>query len=280
MKKHYIPSLACGLAMLTLTSCFQNMDHPAFDYPESTGVAPETPLLMYLPFDEEDIRDKGEWGFIVADNGNAQFSDDAASGMSYLGASDAYILARTPSVLGDGLADLGSCTVAFWMKAEKNNPAYGIFCIPNTKTFWGNFELYLENHSSPTEAFFKIHLYTCNATQDNIEKWVEAKVENVFGTEWVHMAFVYDGNTSTMTVYRNGEVALTQDLAGYGPLKFKDVGASLAVGAFQFSTTPSLTEGASAQTWASNFIGQLDQFRFYNAALSADDIRTLYGNKE
>ena len=94
------------------------------------------------------------------------------------------------------------------------------------------------------------------------------------------MAFVYDGNTSIMTVYRNGEVALTSDLAGYGPLKFKDTGETLAVGAFQFSTTPSLTEGTGAQTWASNFIGQLDQFRFYNTALSADDIRALYGNKE
>lgn len=66
------------------------------------------------------------------------------------------------------------------------------------------------------------------------------------------MAFVYDGSNSTVTVYRNGESAFTKELPGYGKLKFKDLG-TLAIGAFQFSTKPSLTEGAGAQSWASNF---------------------------
>lgn len=55
--------MASCLFALCMQSCFQDMDHPAFDYPESTGEVPTTPLKMYLPFDEEDIRDKGEWGF-------------------------------------------------------------------------------------------------------------------------------------------------------------------------------------------------------------------------
>ena len=71
--KKYIVSVASCLFALCMQSCFQDMDHPAFDYPESTGEVPTTPLKMYLPFDEEDIRDKGEWGFLVADNGNAKF---------------------------------------------------------------------------------------------------------------------------------------------------------------------------------------------------------------
>ena len=52
------------------------------------------------------------------------------------------------------------------------------------------------------------------------------------------------------------------------------------LGAFQFSTKPSLTEGAGAQSWASNFPGQLDQFRFYDRAISASDIKQLYSGKE
>ncbi len=74
--KKYIVSVASCLFALCMQSCFQDMDHPAFDYPESTGEVPTTPLKMYLPFDEEDIRDKGEWGFLVADNGNAKFAED------------------------------------------------------------------------------------------------------------------------------------------------------------------------------------------------------------
>ncbi|WP_349936579.1 LamG domain-containing protein, partial [Bacteroides cellulosilyticus] len=197
----------------------------------------------------------------------------------YQGTKDTYLLARVPSYLTDSIPDLGSCTVAFWMKTTRNTSAYGVFSIPNTKTFWGNFDIYLENTSSETQAFFKMHLYNCTSVKDNDERWVEAKIDNVFGTEWVHMAFVYDGSNSTVTVYRNGESAFTKELPGYGKLKFKDLG-TFAIGAFQFSTKPSLTEGAGAQSWASNFPGQLDQFRFYDRAISASDIKQLYSGKE
>lgn len=278
--KKYTLLLAVCMSIFCLQSCFQDMDRPAFDYPESTGEVPDTPLKMYLPFDDDDIRDKGEYGFIVADNGNAKFVAEGISGTAYQGASNAYALARVPSSLSDVIPNIGSCTVAFWMKSVKNTSAYGIFSIPNTKTFWGNFDIYLENHNSETEAFFKMHLYNCTDVKDNEEKWVEAKVADVFGTEWVHMAFVYDGNTSTVSIYRNGEVAVTKELTGYGPLKFKDAGSSLAIGAFQFSTNPSLTEGATAQSWSSNYPGQFDQFRFYDEALTAAEVQQLYSNKE
>ena len=56
MKRYINLLLAFCVSALTLQSCFQDMDHPAFDYPESTGEVPTTPLKMYLPFDEEDIR--------------------------------------------------------------------------------------------------------------------------------------------------------------------------------------------------------------------------------
>ena len=42
--KKYIVSVASCLFALCMQSCFQDMDHPAFDYPESTGEVPTTPL--------------------------------------------------------------------------------------------------------------------------------------------------------------------------------------------------------------------------------------------
>lgn len=278
MKKYILLAASC-LAAICLQSCFQDMDHPAFDYPESTGVMPDTPLKMYLPFDEEDIRDKGEYGFLVADNGNAKFITEGVSGMAYQGASDSYILAKMPSLLKDALPNIGSCTVAFWMKTVKNTTAQGLFSVPNAVKFWGNFDIFLENNNSETQAFFKMHILNQTSKADD-ERWVEAKIENVFGDRWVHLAFVYDGKTSTVTIYRNGENAFTKELAGCGELKFNDIAASLAIGSFQFSTKPSLTTGAGAQTWASNFPGQLDQFRLYDKALSASEIQNLYSAKE
>ena len=271
--------MASCLFVLCFQSCFQDMDRPDFDYPESTDVLPDTPLKMQLPFDGEDIRDKGECGFIVADNGKAKFVADGVSDMAYQGASDAYILANTPSLLKGVIPDMGSCTVAFWMKAVKNTTAQGLFSIPNVVKFWGNFDIFLENNNSETQAFFKMHILNQTSKEDD-ERWVEAKIDNVFGEDWVHLAFVYDGNASTVTVYRNGENAFTKELPGCGELKFKDTGSTLAIGAFQFSTKPSLTTGAGNQSWASNFPGQLDQFRFYDKAMPASEIQSLYLGKE
>lgn len=253
------------------------MDHPAFDYPDSSAPKVFSPMKLFLPF-ENDMRDKGNYTFLMSAGGDITYTD-GINGQAYQGTKDTYLLARVPSYLTDSIPDLGSCTVAFWMKTTRNTSAYGVFSIPNTKTFWGNFDIYLENTSSETQAFFKMHLYNCTSVKDNDERWVEAKIDNVFGTEWVHMAFVYDGSNSTVTVYRNGESAFTKELPGYGKLKFKDLG-TFAIGAFQFSTKPSLTEGAGAQSWASNFPGQLDQFRFYDRAISASDIKQLYSGKE
>ena len=251
MKRYINLLLAFCVSALTLQSCFQDMDHPAFDYPDSSAPKVFSPMKLFLPF-ENDMRDKGNYTFLMSAGGDITYTD-GINGQAYQGTKDTYLLARVPSYLTDSIPDLGSCTVAFWMKTTRNTSAYGVFSIPNTKTFWGNF--------------------------DNDERWVEAKIDNVFGTEWVHMAFVYDGSNSTVTVYRNGESAFTKELPGYGKLKFKDLG-TFAIGAFQFSTKPSLTEGAGAQSWASNFPGQLDQFRFYDRAISASDIKQLYSGKE
>ena len=49
-----------------------------------------------------------------------------------------------------------------------------------------------------------------------------AKIDDIFGSEWVHLAFVYDGNTSTITVYRNGEGVFTKELPDCGKMCIRD----------------------------------------------------------
>lgn len=278
MKRYIYLLLASCVSAFTLQSCFQDMDHPGFDYPESSDEKVYSPLKMILPF-EDDIRDKGNYGFLVTDNGNVKFAAEGINGMAYQGKTDAYALAKIPSYLADSIPNLKNCTVAFWMKSEKNTTATGLFSIPNTKTFWGNFDIFLENNSSSTQAFFKMHILN-QTSKENDERWVEAKIDNIFGAGWVHMAFVYDGKQSMVTIYRNGESVLTKELAGCGELKFKNLSTTFAIGAFQFSTKPSLTEGSKGEAWAFNFPGQLDQFRFYDRAISASDIQKLYSGKE
>lgn len=150
MKRYINLLLAFCVSALTLQSCFQDMDHPAFDYPDSSAPKVFSPMKLFLPF-ENDMRDKGNYTFLMSAGGDITYTD-GINGQAYQGTKDTYLLARVPSYLADSIPDLGSCTVAFWMKTTRNTSAYGVFSIPNTKTFWGNFDIYLENTSSETQA--------------------------------------------------------------------------------------------------------------------------------
>ena len=269
--------MAAMLSAVMLQSCFQDMNHPDFDYPDSSAPKVYSPMKINLPFDD-DIRDKGNYGFLVRNDGNSSFTE-GVNGKAYQGAAKAYVLATTPAYLKDTIPDLGSFTVAFWMKSKKNTSAEGLFSLSNTVAFWGNLDIMLENNNSDsdTEAFFKIHLLN-EVSGTTSEQWVTAKVANVFGTNWVHMAFCYDEKTSTASIYKDGQKVHTQVLANYGKLKFKNAGA-IVIGGFQFSTNPSLTTGATDQEWASTYKGQMDQFHFYNKAISETEIQRLVSEK-
>ena len=56
------------MSALTLQSCFQDMDHPAFDYPDSSAPKVFSPMKLFLPF-ENDMRDKGNYTFLMSAGG-------------------------------------------------------------------------------------------------------------------------------------------------------------------------------------------------------------------
>ena len=65
MKRYINLLLAFGLSAFTLQSCFQDMDHPAFDYPDSSAGKEYSPMKLFLPF-ENDMRDKGNYTFLMS----------------------------------------------------------------------------------------------------------------------------------------------------------------------------------------------------------------------
>lgn len=123
-------------------------------------------------------------------------------------------------------------------------------------------------------------------------QFVDTKVSY---NKWNHITVTYDAGTSQLNIYE-GATSLGVNSAGnpggtvgpvlhgsdpnappvtpYGDIKFVNATA-IAFGAFQFQTTPSLTESATAQTWATNFAGALDEFRIYNRALTAQEVSAL-----
>ncbi|WP_454981152.1 LamG domain-containing protein [Capnocytophaga haemolytica] len=278
MKKIYI--LATTAALLALGGCFQKLDQdPDFDYPEQPAPPAYNPRKLALTFENE-AKDASNYKILTTQQGPITYTAGKI-GKAYKGGEKTYIIiqptkAKYPGDISvqDTIANLGSFTVAFWMKTEQVSKGTGIFSIVNKKKFWSNLDIFLDgNKPSETEGRFKMHLYNGKK-----EKWVEKKIANTIG-EWVHLAFRYDSKTEKITIHRNGEEVVSEAAPkDFGSLVFENLG-EMVLGTFPFQAEPSLTSGAKAQTWAQSFPGELDQFYFYNKALSDEAIKALYNEK-
>ncbi len=190
--------------------------------------------------------------------------------------------------LNDSLSTPGSISIAFWMNGATgpvDGGAQGLFGISNSKQFWGNLEIFLENYTDPTDpnaVFMKIHMFNATVAGGG-EQWLQSddvKLKNVLG-KWTHIALTYDGATSKISLYKDGVVTGVNGLVlnggNYGSLKFDNVNG-LAIGSFAFQTSPSLTNHGP-EDWAKSFNGALDNFRIYKKSLSAAEVKDLFDNK-
>lgn len=189
-----------------------------------------------------------------------------------------YIL---QSIVNDSIKTPGSFTLAFWMNGVGPviGGAQGLFAIANKTQFWGNLELFLENNDNGTEAFLKVHMFNSAAADGVGEAWNEIKIPGALN-KWTHIAVTYNASDSKFNIYSDGVSVYNSVLGGgtYGPVKFSDVNG-MVIGTYAFQTSPSLTNHGP-EDWARSFNGAMDQFRFYNVALSAADVMSLVTNKE
>lgn len=219
------------------------------------------------------------------DNSGVTFTK-GVKGEAYQGSNTSYATFNP----GDAIKTLHSFSVAFWINSPTNTGAIGIFSLTNTKDFWGSLDIYQDNGGSGGQAVFKVHLNNANVPWAG--QFIDTKVSY---NKWNHITVTYDAATSTLNIYE-GATALGLNSAGnpggtvgpvlhgsdpgappvtpYGDIKFVNA-TTIAFGAFQFQTTPSLTDAATAQTWATNFAGALDEFRIYNRALTAQEVSAL-----
>ncbi len=183
----------------------------------------------------------------------------------------------------DTLSNLGSFTLAFWMKGvgPVKDGAQGLFSISNKNEFWGNLDLFLENDDNGSEGFLKIHMFNSAVASGNGEEWSELKIPNMLN-KWTHVAVRYDAATSQLSLLIDGAAtAINNKILGggnYGKIKFKDFNG-MVLGTYQFQTSPTLTNHGP-ESWAKSFNGALDQFRLYNRPLSNAEITDLFTTKK
>jgi Concanavalin A-like lectin/glucanases superfamily len=170
---------------------------------------------------------------------------------------------------GNTIKNLQSFTVTTWVNSPQNTAGIvGLVDLANTAAFWGNLTVFFENGGTATNAMLKVHV-----NNNGADAWLgNYTVTNAWNT-WIQIAVSYDAASSTFKVFVNGSKIATQVMAGFGPLQFQNA-TKMVFGTVQFQTVPSLNGGTS-QPWASYLVGQLDEVRIYNKALTESDINYL-----
>lgn len=268
------------MCALLLIGC-QNMDEPALgDYPKDENPA-GGPLKFYVPFNFDNESNLFNAVDVIrakfpTENGFNQV--DGVNGKAFYGVADAKIQYAKPN---DWASTVSSFTVAFWEKHDgqtrngSNPGAEHIFSIPSTNGHWSSSTMFLifdQYSGSSTAAAVKFVMIDADMS-DTWMTWEGANsIEGLLDNQWHHFAFCYDANTSTMTLYIDGQVYDTKTWGTHGGLTLDNS----KVSSFRIGNGPQ-SQNANGDNWLySNWKGALDQFRLYNIALSASEVQELY----
>ena len=279
--KPFLATLAIGLI---LSAC-QKMERPGFgELILDPPPPPYSTLKSFWAF-ENNAGDSGQFRALSVAKNVTYVA--GINGQAAQFAIDGYLLMAT---IHDSLKIPQSFTLAFWMKGvgPVQGGAQGLFAIGNTKEFWGNLELFLENHNNGSEAFLKVHMFNSGAADGKGEEWTEVKIPNALN-KWTHIAVTYDQTNSQLAIYAdgvavdaNGATAGTAKVLGggtYGPVKWKDAGG-MVIGTYAFQTTPTQANHG-AESWARSFNGAMDQVRYYiTKALTPAEVMDLFTTKK
>ena len=101
---------------------------------------------------------------------------------------------------------------------------------------------------------------------------------------WMHLVFQYDQTTSKFMIYKDGVKVVTNDGVENRWAAGDDVVPRPALGPLAFSNADKLnigawrpkSEGTATDVWMGWFLGNLDELRVYDKALTAIEVKALY----
>ncbi|SDE06604.1 LamG domain-containing protein [Pedobacter soli] len=267
MKTKYF--LLMAAVTLGLSSCQKEFDPASYapplnigGYTSSKQIATSS-LVAYWAFD-------GGYTDSISNTAGVNTGTSFAKGIKgqgLQGALNGYVVSNTPAAV----QNLKSFTLTLWEKMPLNDKGIvGLVDVAKSSDFWGNLTFFFENGGDATTGKLVARTYTgvVNNGGDNFLKLTDP------WNKWNQIAYTYDATTSTFKVYFNGSKIGEKTVANLGQLTFQDAG-KMVFGTVQFQTTPSLTTSTGKQDWASYLVGQLDEVRIYNKALTADEISAL-----
>ena len=250
-------------------------------------------LVLWLSFNDEKIVDKGE-GVTLGENKGQVGLEKGFIGTAWTNkGGDNTVEAYTKLNLaaGNALTKMESFTFTVWAKLPKDKEAKcGLISFNGTgvEAIWPSFVFLFDNISDVTpEEGEPFQALQFNGRIDFLS--LEGKpamwpncASDVYlkKNEWFQLARTYDAATGHWANYANGQLVnggdfIINDVPG-GPVKaaFADDCNALYVGGWA-----SRIEGKANEVWQTYCPGSLDELRFYNKALSEDEILALYGEE-
>lgn len=235
-------------------------------------------LVAYMPFDDNALETIGN--ITPSQQPNVTYVV-GRRGKAYQGASGAYLRYNLPD--NSKLKTLKSYTVAMWIKSPKvdGTPVPKVIEIGKSDDlFWGNLTIMIERLTDPgaDSLFFKLHFKKVGVPWEG--QWIEAKKSIFQVNKWMHLVFQYDATTSKFMIYKDGvKVEFPEAVENryandqqepLGDLNFVNADV-LNIGAWRPKTDSQATD-----EWMGWFMGNLDELRVYDKALSATEVKALY----
>lgn len=264
---------------MTLNSCSKDED-PNAGKTDPSSIA-TTNLVAYFPFDGNATESIASLTPTVQPNVTYV---TGRRGQAYQGADQAHLLYTIPAT--SKLKSLTSFSVAMWIKSPlvTGDPEVTVFEIGKSDDlFWGNLKLGLLRLAATADSLnFKAFFLKSGAV------WSGQHIgysDNLFLiNKWMHIVMQYDETTSKFMIYKDGVKIVTNDGIENRYAAGDDVVPRPALGALNFVNADKInigawrpkTENSATDAWMGWFLGNLDELRVYDKALTATEVKALY----
>lgn len=277
-------SITILLSGAILTSCSKDPVDP-FEGKTDPSTIASASLIAYFPFESEPaagtvveksgstisyVKKVGAAGFVVGRRGNA-FQGSATQ---------AYLEYNVAA--GSALKTLDEFTLSCWLKTPNTTSgASKIFNLNGGDAFMGNLVLMQESQPLGDSVDVKFYLFDSSSTEWKGQD-VRKQSDKFLNDKWFHIVALYRKSSSTIELYANGKLVLT-GIRYSGPVPAAG-GAQPLLGPITLgSDMTKIHFGAWAQqiagtpeTWMNYYKGIVDEFRVFNKALTAAEVKSLY----
>jgi hypothetical protein len=277
-------SITILLSGSILTSCKKDPVDPYAGKTDPSTIASAS-LIAYFPFEDTPaagavVEKSNNTITFVKKVGPASFVS-GRRGNAYQGsATESYLEYNVAA--GSALKTLDEVTFACWIKTPSTTSgAAKIFNLNGGDAFMGNLVLMQESQPLGDSVDMKFYLFD-SASPEWKGQDVRKQSDKFLNDKWFHLVSLYRNSTSTIELYANGKLVLTGiryagpiPAAGgtqplLGPILLGSDMTKIHFGAWlqQIAGTP--------ESWMTYYKGLVDEFRVFNKALTAAEVKSLY----